>query len=61
MAKSELLREESLHECGDPRRYNAHFDSHFCVKCDAWLESQCSDALCGFCSDRPEKPSQTDK
>jgi hypothetical protein len=27
--------------------------------CDTWLESQCGDSECNYCSNRPEKPSMT--
>ena len=30
----------------------------FCPVCDEWLEEACSDPMCHFCKDRPEKPSQ---
>ncbi len=38
------------------RIYNEEFDAYHCIKCNQWLEKQCSDSNCEFCSKRPEKP-----
>jgi methionyl-tRNA synthetase len=43
-------------ECGDNLEYSEKYDCLYCVKCNEWLESRCSDSTCDFCKDRPEKP-----
>ena len=32
-----------------------------CKKCDIWLEVNCGYPLCGYCNNRPEKPSDSKK
>jgi hypothetical protein len=36
--------------------YHEHFDALFCADCNTWKQSRCSDALCTYCRDRPERP-----
>jgi len=40
-----------------PTKRNEEFDAYYCTTCDKWLEKQCSDPKCEFCSKRPKKPS----
>jgi hypothetical protein len=35
------------------------YDAYMCIVCDTWIESQCGDSECNYCSKRPEKPSMT--
>lgn len=47
--------------CKNPEhdiRYNERYDSYWCVQCDEWTESKCSDNECDFCYNRPSKPSE---
>ena len=32
------------------------YDSEFCVECDRWLETACTDPFCRFCAKRPARP-----
>ena len=49
-------------QCKGPRTYHAGHDSYCCEYCDIWLESSCDDASnCGFCKDKPRKPSAAEK
>ena len=62
----EVNREEFVDgRCSDCRSEvirNERYDAYFCETCDEWLEEICSDGCkCGFCKDRPEKPSQVKK
>lgn len=43
--------------CGKLLKYNKDHDAAFCIKCDIWTDIQCGDPYCGFCKDRPPKPS----
>jgi hypothetical protein len=61
MAKVDMERTSTLHDCGEPMSYNLRFDSDFCIKCDVWLNIQCGDEECYYCVDRSEKPSQTEE
>ena len=38
------------------KRYNAYY----CPACLTWCEPKCSDAICEFCSGRPDAPVGTD-
>jgi hypothetical protein len=44
--------------CGEPSTHNEKYDAYYCKPCDIWLEFKCMDLGCGFCPDRPEKPSE---
>jgi len=33
------------------------YDAFFCLRCDEWFESGCSDLRCEYCARRPLKPS----
>ncbi len=51
--------EEKCPCCGDETVFICiEFDAKFCIKCDKWLESQCSDPMCSYCANRPTKPSE---
>lgn len=39
--------------------YHEGYDSKYCPFCDTWLERACQDDDCGFCSNRPDRPSET--
>lgn len=43
--------------CKNPGAYDEKFDAFLCVNCDCWLEKNCLEETCEFCSSRPEKPS----
>jgi hypothetical protein len=36
--------------------YNEDYDAYYCPNCNKWLEDECGDPECEFCSGRPEKP-----
>lgn len=38
----------------------AKYDAYWCPACDVWLSKVCSDPNCGFCANRPAKPSMVD-
>ncbi len=38
---------------------NALHDAYACQQCDTWNEPTCNASDCGFCVDRPERPSLT--
>lgn len=44
--------------CGSELRMIEELDTYVCDKCDAWMESKCSDKDCQFCTKRLDKPSQ---
>jgi hypothetical protein len=45
-------------KCNEKRIYSDKFDAYFCIKCNEWLEDQCSDPYCEYCAKRPPKPSE---
>lgn len=47
--------------CGDKKIRNEDYDAYFCSQCDIWLENTCGDPDCGYCTERPETPSQVKK
>ncbi|HUW31766.1 MAG TPA: hypothetical protein VM223_09160 [Planctomycetota bacterium] len=62
------------HPQGDPTPHEGHdvryalyqydgggFETLFCKSCDEWIDPKCGDPKCGFCSNRPEKPSMMSK
>ena len=46
-------------KCGSEVQYSNQYDSYYCELCNVWLERKCDDTGCEFCSNRPEKPSQS--
>ena len=44
-------------EHGELSRSDRH-DAYFCEECDRWAEDRCSDPHCGYCSERPDRPSE---
>ncbi|HTI97724.1 MAG TPA: hypothetical protein VL527_02385 [Dongiaceae bacterium] len=46
----------SCGHCGAARIYHEDYDAYFCPTCNLWLERQCGDATCSYCSKRPDKP-----
>lgn len=46
--------------CGAEKLYSGKYDAYYCKACDVWLEGNCNDPECEFCSSRPEKPSQAE-
>lgn len=50
--KSQIHADETGHQV----KYAGKWDAYFCVECDAWLEVQCTDPNCGFCTERPKSP-----
>lgn len=44
--------------CGGKIKMNEKHDALYCVKCDRWLETPCSDSGCSLCSGRPARPSK---
>lgn len=45
--------------CNEVKSYSGLYDAYYCSNCDIWLEKQCDDPYCEYCSNRPEKPSET--
>lgn len=50
----------SFCECGSEKKYNKYYDSLYCELCNKWLERKCDDADCGYCAERPDRPSQAE-
>lgn len=40
------------------RKYNDKHDAYLCSSRDKWLEKKCKEKDCGYCPDRPDKPSK---
>ncbi|KLU62307.1 hypothetical protein CEB3_c13510 [Peptococcaceae bacterium CEB3] len=53
--------ENTCRYCGMEKLYSGKHDAHYCKACDTWLEVNCHDPECEFCSNRPEKPSLAKK
>ena len=43
---------------GHVTTYNGKHDAYYCKTCDEWLEPTCQDITCGYCADRPARPSE---
>jgi hypothetical protein len=43
--------------CGTRQEYYERYDAAVCVRCDQWLEGACGDLGCGYCRNRPARPS----
>lgn len=41
--------------------YHEGYDAHFCVLCNEWTETQCSDKHCNFCYLRPCQPIDSER
>ena len=52
---------DKCNKCQRVHSYSEWYDAYYCESCDIWLESKCKDKVCGFCSERPDKPSQVKK
>jgi predicted RNA-binding Zn-ribbon protein involved in translation (DUF1610 family) len=52
------IRKLMCKTCGQGLDYSERHDAYFCANCDEWIENKCSDPECGFCNDRPDKPSE---
>ena len=37
---------------------NEQYDAYHCTKCNVWIEKQCGDPSCSYCTNRPEKPNE---
>ena len=42
--------------CGGTINYSRKYNTHYCEKCNSWLEETCEDPDCEFCVNRPERP-----
>ncbi len=42
---------EKAHSC-----WSDGYDAQYCVDCNEWLTSKCSDPQCMYCADRPDRP-----
>ncbi len=51
-----FIDDEVCQYCGMKRIYYDNYDTHFCPRCNKWLESICNDEFCEYCSQRPIKP-----
>ncbi len=52
----EASEDKKCSECNALASYSMKFDAFLCKKCNKWLEKQCGDSKCEFCSQRPAKP-----
>lgn len=43
------------------KKYCEEYDSYYDSELDVWSEENCDDKNCGFCKDRPSKPSGVKK
>jgi hypothetical protein len=43
-------------KCGHASVHDETFDAAFCPACDRWMEAQCPDTACQYCSQRPDPP-----
>lgn len=50
--------EEKCQNCGGHISLSENYDAKYCLSCDVWKESACSDSDCNFCVNRPSKPSE---
>lgn len=55
MVRLALIEGKQL-KCGHKTKYSEKYDCYYCKECNKWLEGQCSDKECEFCSKRPDKP-----
>jgi hypothetical protein len=39
--------------------YSAKYEAYYDEVKDIWLENVCGDPTCGWCNDRPDKPSES--
>ena len=53
-----MIEEQKCKKCEAERDYCEKHDAYYCGKCDIWCEKNCGDKTCGFCKDRPNKPSE---
>ncbi len=42
--------------CNKQVYYSYRYDALFSIKCNEWLEENCGDPYCEFCSNRPSRP-----
>ncbi|QTD41881.1 hypothetical protein [Sporosarcina sp. Te-1] len=52
----QIEQEKYCSKCQFNLIYYDDFDTYFCPECNSWFESKCSDPICKYCSNRPEKP-----
>ena len=50
------VTEQKCYKCKEYLIYFDKYDSTFCLDCNSWRESKCSDSTCEFCSVRPKTP-----
>ena len=43
-------------ECKRIGTYSEKFDAFVCTNCNSWLESECDDEGCAYCTGRPVSP-----
>lgn len=44
--------------CDNKASYCEQFDAMYCSSCNTWLEKNCTDPGCNYCSGRPETPTR---
>ena len=49
-------RRQFCNRCGERIIRNEQHDAYYCPGCLRWIEPQCGDSHCPFCSRRPRKP-----
>jgi len=47
-----------ISHAGHQTGYASRFDSHYCLTCNVWTETGCSDADCCYCNSRPNTPQE---
>lgn len=52
----QIEQEKCCSTCKFNLIYYDEYDAYFCLKCNRWIESKCSDTSCKYCSKRPGKP-----
>lgn len=47
---------DKCYSCNEDLSYSEKWDAYFCKHCNIWSENRCTDPICFFCQDRPERP-----
>ena len=47
--------------CGSDLERNEKYDAYYCIASKEWVENQCSDLNCCYCSNRPDKQKDNER
>jgi uncharacterized CHY-type Zn-finger protein len=54
------IADSTCQHCNTRLVYAEHYDARLCPRCNAWVDAECSETYCTYCTRRPERPIPTE-